>query len=71
MSYSDDTAVFMFSGQDVSEFKEHAHDYFFRTVTGEGWVFTCDCGRSILKSNEWMEAEGQKGSGGNSPTTSV
>ena len=77
MSYSDDTAAFMFTGQDgktiplSAKWKIHDHEYTYWKVTAEGWVFSCDCGRAIVKSNAWMEAEGQKGSGGNSPTTSV
>ena len=60
MSYSDDQAVFMFSGQDVSAFKEHRHDYTYLKVTVEGWVFACDCGRAVLRSDAWMRAAGMK-----------
>jgi len=60
MSYSDDTAAFMFSGLDAAKYREHKHDHFFHKTTAEGWVFTCDCGHSILRSNAWMASEGKR-----------
>ncbi len=60
MSYSDDTAAFMFSGLNAAEDQGHKHDHVFRKATAEGWVFTCECGHSILRSNEWMADEGKR-----------
>ncbi len=58
MSYSDDTAAFMFSGVDVAKYREHKHDHTLHKTTAEGWVFTCDCGHSILVSDAWMMDNG-------------
>jgi hypothetical protein len=60
MSFSDDTAAFMFSGLNPEQFRSHKHEHFFQKTTAEGWVFTCDCGHSILRSNEWMRSEGER-----------
>ncbi len=60
MSYSDDTAAFMFSGIDLDKYRDHKHAHTFHKATAEGWLFTCDCGHSILRSDAWMEAEGQR-----------
>ena len=60
MSYSDDQATFWFTGQDTPVYREHAHDYLAWKVTSEGWVFACDCGNAVVRSDAWMEAEGEK-----------
>ncbi len=60
MSYSDDTAAYWFTGQDTPEYREHAHDYLAWKVTAEGWVFACDCGNAVVRSDAWMQAEGKR-----------
>ena len=55
MSYSDDTAEFMFAN-----YKSHVHDWQAWKVTDDGWSFACDCGRTKTYTDEELtgEAEG-------------
>ena len=55
MSYSDDTAAYLFA-----EYQPHIHDYRFWKADETGWVFACDCGSIETRSDEWLNEEAQR-----------
>jgi len=63
MSFSDDTAAYLFAN-----YQPHVHDYTFwkadPSTDGQEWLFACDCGAVKNYTDDEMTV----GSGGDSPT---
>jgi len=54
MSYSDDTAAFMFN-----EYATHGHDWRATEATDMGWVVACHCGKTRVFSDNQLEQTGE------------
>ncbi len=54
MSWSDDTAAFMFN-----EYVTHGHDWRAVEATDMGWVFACYCGKTKTSTDEEVMRTGE------------